>query len=179
MIEGIAQDVRSNELSVNMGEDFLTWLWFKIEKNNGAFETEKGEIFTVTMGDKLVVAGGDGEFKESTISSGKNSTFEEAKEGIRCGKKVSSAKLILEYNGDEWSFLVKSEDFSFTSFKTPKVAKKIQDKEDPDGAFFEKVFLVEKAFELFDSLFANFLKIKFDPGWEEEIEEIKKWVMTK
>ncbi len=128
------------------------------------------------MGDKIVVHGGDGEFKESAMSSGKNSMFKEVREGLKNGKKVCSAKIIIEYNGEEWSFFIKSEDFSLSSFKTPKVAKKIQDDEDPDGVFFEKVYLVEKALDIFDNVFMEFLKLKFDPSWEEELEEMRSWI---
>jgi len=117
-----------------------------------------------------------GEFKERAMSSGKNSTFKEAKQGLKLGKKVCSAKITIEYNGEEWSFLIKSEDFSMSSFKTPKISKKIQQDEDPEGVFFEKIFLIEKALELFDDVFYEFLKIKFDPAWEEELEEMRQWI---
>ena len=175
-MENIREEIKSSKLSMSIAQDFLTWLWFKSEKNNGQFESPEGEVFGLTMGDKIVVQGGDGEFKESAMSSGKNSMFQEAKHGLRTGKKVYSAKIIIEYNGDEWSFFIKSEDFSITSFKTPKIAKKIQQDEDPDGLFFEKVYLVEKALDLFDSVFMEFLKIKFDPAWEEELEELRTWI---
>lgn len=178
MIDDIARDVKTQKISASLGEDFLTWLWFKTEINNGLFESSKNEVFTVALGDKVVVTGGEGEFKESAMSSGKNSTFKEAKEGLKTGKKVTSAKIIIEYNGEEWSFVIKSEDFSFSSFKTPKVSKKIQEDEDPDGKFFEKLYLMEKGLELFDELFKAYLKKRFDPFWGEELGEMRKWLKS-
>jgi len=176
MIDNIASEIRAQKLSLYLGEDFLTWLWFKSEKNNGLFTSKNGEVFSITMGDRVVVTGGEGEFKERAMSSGKNSTFKEAKQGLKLGKKVCSAKITIEYNGEEWSFLIKSEDFSMSSFKTPKISKKIQQDEDPEGVFFEKIFLIEKALEFFDDVFYEFLKIKFDPAWEEELEEMRQWI---
>ena len=176
MIENIANDMKAEKLAITIGEDFLTWLWFKSEKNNGMFTSTTNEVFSITMGDKIVVTGGEGEFKESAMSSGKNSSFKEAKQGLKTGKKVCSAKIIIEYNGEEWSFQIKSEDFSLTSFKTPKVAKNIQEDEDPDGAFFEKIYLIEKGLELLDDVFSQFLKLKLDETWDEELEEMKNWI---
>ncbi len=178
MIDDIAMDIKTQKISASLGEDFLTWLWFKTEKDNGVFESPTNGVFTVVLGDKVVVMGGEGEFKESAMSSGKNSSFKEAKQGLKVGKKVVLAKLIIEYNGEEWSFAIKSEDFSFFSFKTPKVSKKINEDEDPDGKFFEKLYLIEKGVELFDEIFKDFLKKRFDPIWEEEVEEMRKWLMT-
>ncbi len=171
----MSKEIKQESCS-HLGEDFLTWLWFRSEKDNSVFVNEIGEEFYITFEDKIVVAGGEGEFKERTISSGKNSSFKEARFGLRSGKKVVQAKLKIEYGGEEWMFQVKAEDFSFSLFKTPKLSKESMDSEDPEALFFEKLFLIDKALSFFDSLFFKFLTLRNDAIWYEEREEIKKWI---
>ncbi len=175
-INKITGEIEEEANSAYMGEDFLTWLWFKSEKNNSVFKDGEGEEFYLTFEDKIVVSGGEGDFKESAISSGKNSSFREARYGLRTGKKVVKARIRIEYAGEEWSFQVNGEDFSFSSFKTPKIASKEKGQEDEEGAFFEKLFLMDRALEFFDHLFLEFMKLRNDPRWEEEKEEIKRWI---
>ncbi len=172
----IVKEIKEEESSSYLGEDFLTWLWFRSEKNNSVFVHETGEEFYLTFEDKIIVAGGEGEFKESAISSGKNSSFREARFGLRTGKKVVQAKVKIEYGGEEWIFQVKAQDFSFSSFKTPKVSKDSLDSEDPEGLFFEKLFLIDKALDFFDFLFLKFVELRNDASWEEEKEELKRWI---
>ena len=51
---------------------------------------------------------------------------------------------------------------------------------DPDrereAVFYERMFLLEEGLQLFDSLFATFLRIRLDTGWPAIRSQIENWL---
>ena len=64
---------------------------------------------------------------------------------------------------------------NFSVFKTPKV---VQDKgEDPDGVFYEKIFLMEEAVSAMDEIYSSFIKLRLSPEWaDQERPALVKWI---
>lgn len=48
-------------VSLALGQEFLTWLWFASETQNGLFRTADGEVFSLLVEQKVSVQGGEGE----------------------------------------------------------------------------------------------------------------------
>lgn len=159
-----------------LGEEFLTWLWFKSENQSGLMEINN-EAFAVYFSGRVVVEGGEGESLEKTVCSGEMSELAEAKQGLRLGKKVTQAKLKFEQDNLSWQLSVKAEDFSFSGFKTPKIEMKLEEDESDEGRFLEKMYLVEKCVHFFFSLFKQFVELRFSPAWEEEQRKIREWIV--
>ncbi|MDQ7032361.1 MAG: hypothetical protein Q9M37_06560 [Desulfonauticus sp.] len=158
-----------------IGEEFLTWLWFKSEMNNGLFTLE-GKTFALYFSGRIVVEGGEGESLEKTICSGEMSDLAEAKQGLKLGKKVTQARLKVEQDNLSWQLNVKAEDFSFSSFKTPKVDLKLEKGETNEGLFLEKMYLLEKCLSFFFCLFKEFISIRFNASWDQEQSQIVTWL---
>ena len=74
-----------------LGEEFLTWLWYKSDIASSFFEDHSGEKFQVYVEKKVVVQGGNGNTKETASVSGSLSPLREARFGLGTGKKVSRA----------------------------------------------------------------------------------------
>jgi hypothetical protein len=53
-----------------------------------------------------------------------------------------------------------------------------QDDEDPDAAFLEKIHLMERAFELVDDLFGQFLRLRMSGEWPEERRRVRDWIKS-
>lgn len=169
----------SSDLSTDdvLGEDFLTWLWFQSDVAPASFVDAKGETFTVAMEQKIVVQGGTGENKETASVSGAFSSLREARFGLGTGKKVTRAQIHMEKNEMAFQIILKANDFALGSMKTPKVEKTSDDKnEDPDANFLEKIYLLETGVQLFDSLYATFLKLRFSENWQNTVLEIRNWL---
>lgn len=79
-----------------LGEEFLTWLWYKSDIDSSFFKDHGGETFQVYVEKKVVVQGGNGDTKETASVSGSLSPLREARFGLGTGKKVSRAFLRLE-----------------------------------------------------------------------------------
>ncbi len=102
---------------------------------------------------RVAVQGGEGESKETAVVSGPMAEMREAKIGLRTGKKVHQAKVRLEQDENAWQVQLSASDFTLSGLKTPKVDMKLEEGEDPDARFLEKMYLVEKSLEFLDSVF--------------------------
>jgi len=160
-----------------IGQDFLTWLWFLSEQDRGQWRTQDGAPFGLTFEERVMVQSGEGESLETAVCSGPGAKLHEARTGLVRGKKVQQAKLRLEEDGHEWRAAVKAEDFSLGGFKTPKVEFRLEEGQDPDGPFLEKMYLLERALSFFDLLFVQFMKLRFSNGWSEELQAMRRWLV--
>ncbi len=159
-----------------IGRDFLTWLWYFSDLKNGAFQTSQGEVFAVFLEQRISVQGGEGASQDTAVSSGPMSELREAKLGLKIGKKVNQARIRMEQDENAWQMQLRAEDFTLTSFKTPKVEMKLEEGEDPDARWLEKMYLIEKSLTVLDELFAHFLNIRFSADWPRELAAIKTWI---
>jgi hypothetical protein len=161
-----------------LGQEFLTWLWFR-SAVNGTFGDASGRPFTVSMEQRIVVQGGEGEYLETASVSGVDSELREARMGLTVGKKVTRALLRLQRQPEEWLLTVKAADFSLSSLKTPKIETGGAKDADPDALFLEKMYLIESCLELVDVLYREFLRIRLDAGadgWTQEVGRLREWM---
>ncbi len=166
----------AEEKGAVLGRDFLTWLWYKSEQNNGIFKTVSGEDFALYIEQKVVVEGGEGESREKAVCTGLMSELREAKLGLRTGKKVVKAKIKVEQDSNEWIMEVDAADFTFSGLKTPKVDTKLEEGDDPDSIFLEKIFLVEKGVGFLDDVFHSFVEKRFSIDWQGEVDAFRHWL---
>ena len=157
-----------------LGQEYLTWLWYRSESFPLGFKDKEGQPFTVAMEQRIVVQGGEGESLETASVSGSLSQLREARLGLCTGKKVSRALVRFERDGLEWQTTLKAEDFAFGSLRTPKVEREEDD--DPDATFLEKMYLMELCLALFDAAYQTFLQVRLGNGWAQEAEEIGAWM---
>ena len=178
--EEVIHDADSVDYTMDgiLGQDFLTWLWFRSDVAYTLFRTDDGQPFQVSMEKRVTVTGFVGCDREtaSVTASDTDSPLSEARLGLRRGKKVSSALIHITKNDFVSDVSVKAADFSLNSLKTPKIDKPDRD-DDPDALFLEKVFLIETAVTLLDSLYRQFLGLRLDKDkWKKTTGEMMKWM---
>lgn len=160
-----------------LGQEFLTWLWFR-SATGAIFNDKSGRPFNVSMEQRIVVQGGDGEHLETASVSGVDSELREARMGLTVGKKVTRALLRLEREPETWQVTLKAADFSLGSLKTPKLDAGDKD-DDPDALFLEKMYLIESCLELIDAMYGAFLRVRLDDGpdgWPDEVKRLREWM---
>jgi recombination associated protein RdgC len=158
-----------------LGRDFLIWLWFKSETNEGRFDL--GDLGSVELlFDGRVTLQSDGDTYAETITcSGENPPLREARFALTKSKKVTQAALRLIVGDNEWSFTLDSTWLNFKSLKTPTVAH--DKKDDPDGLFYERIFLIEQPLRAIDTLFSAFTKTRTSPEWDtQELPALMEWI---
>ena len=158
-----------------LGQEFLTWLWYQSDIAPGGFTDVDGQPFAVSMEQRIVVAGGEGEARETASVSGSLSPLREARFGLGTGKKVTRALIRIEKDDLAFQFTLRAEDFSIGSLRTPRLDKDDADY-DPDALLLEKIYLVESCLALVDSLYARFLKLRLSAQWQKEVADMGPWM---
>ncbi len=159
-----------------LGQEFLTWLWYQSDTAPGAFCDRDGAPFSVSMEQRIVVEGGEGDAREVASVSGSLSPLREARFGLGTGKKVSRALLHLEKDELAFQLVLRAKDFCLNSMKTPKIDKTTYEDEDPDALLLEKFYLMEVCISLLDDLYARFLKLRLSPAWLQEVDDMRQWM---
>ena len=159
-----------------LGKEFLTWLWYQSDVAPGGFADKNGEPFDLTMEQRIVVQGGEGDARETASVSGNLSPLREARFGLGTGKKVTRALLRLEKEEMAFQVTLKSEDFSLNSLRTPKIERENSADDDPDAIFLEKIYLMEVCTALLDSLYARFLTLRLSSAWQKEVLDMRQWM---
>ncbi|WP_448340084.1 hypothetical protein AB9L13_03240 [Desulfovibrio piger] len=158
-----------------LGEEFLTWLWFQSDVAPGAFVDKDGQPFSVSMEQRIVVQGGEGDARETASVAGTLSPLTEARFGLGKGKKVTRATIRLEKDELAFQLTLSADDFTLGSMKLPKVEKPTED-EDPDAMLLERFYMMEVCLGLLESLYATFLRLRLSAAWGETVQEITAWI---
>ena len=158
-----------------LGKEFLTWLWFQSDVAPGAFVDKDGQPFSVSMEQRIVVQGGQGEAEETASVAGTLSPLREARFGLGKGKKVTRATIRMEKDELAFQFTLSADDFTLGSMKFPKVEKPEED-DDPDAMLLERFYLMEVCLGLLESLYASFLRLRLSAAWGETVQEITAWI---
>ncbi len=158
-----------------LGEEFLTWLWFRSEKGDGSIDVQGIGPVAIWLENKVTLESEEQEHTERVSCSGQNPGLKEARFALAQGKKVTKAHFHMSLGEDEWSFGWEAARLSFQSMRLP--ASGMDLREDPDGVFFERVKLVEKSLNVLDRLFSMFVSLRVSPQWEqEEFPLLEKWI---
>ncbi|WP_027369605.1 hypothetical protein [Desulfovermiculus halophilus] len=172
-------DVHKAELlSPFIGQDFLTWLWFCTETGRGTWTLATGETVLVSMTQRVAVQGGEGESRDTATSAGPQSRLQEARLGLRTGKKVNQARIHMEMDDHAWQVQLRAEDFALSGLRTPKVELKVEEGEDPDARFLEKMYLIDKCLEVIDLVFVSFVQLRLGSAWAQEAKGVKDWIFS-
>lgn len=138
-----------------VGSAFLTWLWGYVERRKEEFLSLNGEEVAVNVVGAVKLEQSVDGTTESLTAAGPLEKIEEIEIALRRGRQIVQATLEFELPSGEFYLLtVKSGEFTF-ALKTPKLDR--SDKEDPNGLFFEELYLVKQALAYFDELFARYL----------------------
>ncbi len=158
-----------------LGHEFLLWLWFRAETGKGIFDLPGEKKAELWFDGKITLQSENEKGTETITCIGESLNMREARFSLKEGKDILQASVVLSINDNEWSFILDSTWFNFKSFKTPKV---MQDKkDDPDGLFYEKMYLIEEALSAIDEIFLSFIQLRLSPEWEYDIvPDITQWI---
>jgi recombination associated protein RdgC len=168
----VLDKVRETE---SLGREFLLWLWFKSETDEGVFDLGEAGTAELWFDGKMTLQIEHDLGVETITCTGNHPHLKEARFALSEKKEITQAMVKMSLGDNQWSFILDSTWMNFKSFKTPKV---IQDKEeDPDGIFYEKMFLVEHAITAVDIIFSSFIRLRISPEWEtKERPALIKWI---
>ncbi len=163
-----------------LGQEFLTWLWFKSEEQGGTVQVPGVGDVLLVFEKHMLLEYGEGDAFEKIICQGLQAELNEARTGLRMGKKLEQARIHLVQDEYEWYMTLKASMLEFRSVKPPKTlaeAEEGESEEALEGRLLERIGMLETATRTVDELFRVFLEIRTSPsGWQAELARIRKWI---
>ena len=147
----------------HIGNEFLTWMWFK-------GETDKS--FQFVVGNKIVFT----RDKDTVTIKGDESELIVGKVAMSDGYVVTEMQLIFSAADPRFSFNMKGSDLSFNGLKMPKVTGGDDDESD-EGLILTKISLIEEICSEVDKIFKQFILIRTSANeWMSVVNDIKQWI---
>ena len=161
-----------------LGQEFLTWLWWKSEERGGSIALPGYGDVTVAFEKHMLLESGEGESSEKIICTGLQAELQEARTGLQMGKKLEHARILVGFNNFEFSFTLSGSLMEFKNVRLPKTEKTEagSDPEEVEGMILERVYLFEQLVTVVNELFRVFLEIRTGSGWREQLVTIRAWV---
>lgn len=166
-MEGVAMEVAP-------GREFLTWLWFKTEAQNGRMALADGrELGVLLEGPLTFVHEGDGAHA-AVLKKGMPENSIEAKTCLLSGKKLKEARITFALDEETtWSFGFEADQFLIRSLKLPKGEMQL----DSISRFQERMQFLDQWRDLFLDLFRAFLSVRSDSKkWSGTLTDIRQWI---
>jgi len=159
-----------------LGYEFLTWLWFVIEKDRDKLTTVIPELTALDIGNRIILENRAQEGVETITIKGDDAGLEEGILALRKGAVVVELNLIYTSGEHEWRFTIKGESFDIANLKLPETGA-METQEDMEGIILEKIYLYDKILWTIDTLYKHFLKSRLSHEWEEEVLPLlRKWI---
>jgi hypothetical protein len=163
-----------------LGQEFLTWLWWKSEERGGSIELAGDGDITVVFLKNIVLESGGGESSGKNFCTGLKAVHQEARTGLKMGKKLEQARILIGHGNYEYSLTLSGALMEFKNVRLPKTEASEGDKgdnpEEVEGMILERVYLLEEIIRLVNELFKMFLVIRVSSAWSEELFKMKDWV---
>ena len=159
-----------------LGREFLTWLVHYIEEGGGRIARPEGEI-EVHLGDRVVL---EGPVKGERLAlSGPGDLRAELGAGLRRGKLLDRAHLVVRRGERRWELMLDGGTFTVGALRCPPLGER--DGGDPRAAFENDLFLrladVEEVLGVLDALFADFCRVRASRTWQREtLPALRGWV---
>jgi hypothetical protein len=162
-----------------LGQEFLTWLWYKSDERGGTIYLPSAGDIQVIFEKHMLLEHGEGEALEKAICQGLHTELREARTGLLTGKKLEQARIMLVQGDYEYHLSLKGSLFEFRSVKLPKTMASAEESDAPEAVearLLDRVGLYEAALRTVDELFRIFLKVRVGQDWQGELAKIQSWI---
>ena len=161
-----------------LGYEYLTWLWFVIEKDQDEIKKLEQEPVFLQIGNRIVLVNRQKDTVESITIKGDDAGLEEGLLALRKGAVVTELNLSYKTGDQEWRFTIKAECLHMVGLKCPQTGS-VESQEDLEGAVLEKVYLYDKAIQLTDNLFKQFITLRVSEDWDKKVVPlIRQWIYS-
>ena len=160
-----------------LGQEFLTWLVRRIEEGDGRVNWQ-GEVAELSLGDRVVLESPLGVHERLTLV-GPGDMRAELGAGLRRGKLVDRARLLLKRGERQWELTLDGSRLTYDALRCPKLGSR-NGEEDERAGFETDLFLrvadVEEAIGVLDELLAEFFRLRASGSWQKkELPVLRAW----
>jgi hypothetical protein len=157
-----------------IGKEFLTWLWFRSERDK-EIKVGRGNPIDIEILGPILLDAQYGDARASMLKGDSPATAPEAGTALLEGKKLKKAKMKWVREDVEWIFSMDGETFNISGLGIPNPGK--LPFEDLMTMRVDMVLEFEQALQ---DLLETFMELRLDEKpWAQELKEIQKWVAEK
>ncbi|MCK5943183.1 MAG: hypothetical protein KAI24_14480 [Planctomycetes bacterium] len=113
-----------------LGEEFLTWLWFRWETEGGEFTLGGGRVVGVALDDFLTFAALTEDETEQTLRRGLPTRTAEARTALRQGHRLRKARLLIAEGERQWTATLDAPSLTLSGVKLPDDAEECESEVD-------------------------------------------------
>jgi hypothetical protein len=159
-----------------LGEEFLTWLWYVIEKDQNLIKNFDNDFVALEIGNRIVFENRRKESGERITIKGDGASLEEGILALKKGALVTELNVVYKSAELTWQFTLKGESLNFSSLNIPNTGLPESD-EDLEGVVLEKIFLYDKILKILENIFNQFVKIRLSNKWQNTmVPKIRNWI---
>jgi hypothetical protein len=160
-----------------IGYEFLTWLWYTINKDPEALTPLDPDFVSLETGNRIVLENSRKDATETVTIKGNDADLQEGKLALQKGSLVTELNLILTCGANRWQFTLKGESLNLSNFKLPATGP-IESDEQLEGAVLEKIYLYSKAIDFIKNIFRIFIKIRLSQKWPRTVvSQMGDWIV--
>ena len=162
-----------------LGQEFLTWLWYKSEERGGAVSLPGAGDIQVVFEKHMLLESGAGDTLEKLICKGLQAELQEARTGLRMGRKLEQARIYIAKGDYEWRLTLGATLFEFRNVSLPKTVAPGEETADQvawEAKVLERIGMSEEVMHTMDELFRMFLQIRTTAAWPQELAKLKGWI---
>jgi hypothetical protein len=145
-----------------LGEEFLTWLWFRWETDGGEFTLAGGRVVGIALDDFLAFGAPSDDDTEQTLRRGLPTRTAEARTALRQGRRLRKARLLVAEGPRQWSAVLDAPTLTLNSVKLPEDAEECES--DPDRTA-DRAANWLALHEILHALYASFLRDRLRPDY--------------
>lgn len=158
-----------------LGEEFLTWLWYRWETLGGEFTLPGGRVVGIAIDDFLTFAAPSDDETEQTLRHGLPTRTEEARTALRQGRRVRRARMILAEGSRQWSATIDGASMQLTGVKLPEDAEEVESDNDRTA---DRAANWLALHEIVQALYGVFLRDRLAPNYRSAgAEKQAQWMM--
>jgi len=157
------------------GMDFLTWLWFRWERDGGMVQAGDAAFAYMMEGPVTFFREGEGAH-EVKLSKGVPLGCDESVAALAAGKKIKRVKFVMVADGETYGVTV-DDGFAFRGLKLPKSDETREDFMSARWLFAERMRKLNRFVDAWLRLFDEFVVLRVSgAGWDAEVDAMRDWV---
>jgi hypothetical protein len=172
----MSQQIDGAETHGFLGEEFLTWLWFRWETDGGEFTLPGGRIVGVALDDFLTFAAPSDDETEQTLRRGLPTRTAEARTALRQGRRLRKARLLVAEGERQWTCTLDAPTLGLGGVKLPEDAEECETEQDRSADRAANWLAIH---EIVQGLYVLFLRERLQPDYlKSTAEHQAQWMAT-
>lgn len=158
-----------------LGNEFLLWLWYVTQTDTDTIKLADASEVVVFFSGGIKFADPRGQTGHGTLNSTSAVRLPEAFTAIHHGKLPRQAAITLVRNDEQWTFILKGEQFAVTQCALPKPP---QDMKITRTREEHRLQAIHDLGETLDLLYGRFLEYRLGGLWERQLQLMQGWLKS-